>query len=345
MKFILKGLKLLILFIVVGVLTVAIGNYLNLFLPWKIFVVKTGSMGPTIPAGSLVFVSEQGKSNISISYVAGDVITFRSGNNLITHRIVEVREKKALRYFVTKGDANKTFDSKLVPMKDVVGRVSWSIPYFGRLVDFVKTPLGFILLVIVPIFLIIFSEVLVIVDEIHRKNSKSGNNADFAKPVTLFFLASVFLSGTHAFFSDVAISNNNTFATASDFSNLKINEFVANPQTIFVKEFVEIFNAGTSSVDLTGWFLVDSSSQNKSLTPLGVISPGGFKVFETSEGWLNNTGGDTVSLINPLNTVVDSYTYSGSVGADVSIGRDANGTGVFKVCTVATKGSSNNGSC
>lgn len=339
MRLLLGILKITTLVVFGGMVFLTVFAYLNLPLPWRPLVVMSGSMTPAIKTGSLVLVNQK-----TGGYAKNDIITFKSEKELVSHRIYDSSNIDGSIYFQTKGDANNNIDPVLVARKDVVGKVILDVPYLGKLVNFVKTPLGFILLITVPIFFIIISEILVIIEEIRKKGSGKTSNLEFAKPIAMFFVAAVFLTGTHSFFSNIAASSNNTFSAAADFSKLKINEFVANPATNFTQEFVEIINSGSTSVDLTGWTLIDATLTSKSLTALGTISPGGFKVFETGEGWLNNSG-DTVSLRNPASTVVDSHIYTGSIGNDVSIGRDADGTGVFKICTTPTKGTSNNGSC
>ena len=77
------------------------------------------------------------------SYGAGDIITFRRGSSLITHRIVEVTEAG----YITKGDANNTADLDAVAAEEVVGRVVGRLPYVGKVLALLKTPPGMILLV------------------------------------------------------------------------------------------------------------------------------------------------------------------------------------------------------
>ena len=332
--------KFVILLIFAAIVLLSVFVYLNLPLPTKLLVVKSGSMEPAIRVGSLVLVAKQTENTF---YSTGQVITFQKNKELVSHRVVYAVNQNGQRFYRTKGDANQTADSDLVPANKVVGSVNLIVPYLGRLTEFVKTPPGFIFLVVVPTLLIILSELLAIFKELHHK--KPDTAVSFAKPLAMIVIANLFLGSSHAFFNSVATSTGNTFAAAGDFSKLRINEFVVNPGTVFTKEFVEIFNAGSGSVNLTGWSLVDASAVSKSLTALGTINPGGFKVLEVNEGWLNNIGGDTVILKNPSSSVVDSYSYFGTIGTDVSIGRDVNGVGVFKTCTTVTKDSSNNGSC
>lgn len=86
---------------------------------------KTGSMSPTIPAGSLAVVREVPAEQIK----SGDVVTVdRPGKLPITHRVqtVEVADGSA-RIITMKGDANAEPD----PAPYVVERarlVLWSVP-------------------------------------------------------------------------------------------------------------------------------------------------------------------------------------------------------------------------
>ncbi|MFE4080873.1 signal peptidase I [Paenarthrobacter sp. YIM B13468] len=86
---------------------------------------KTGSMSPTIPAGSLAVVREIPAAEIKI----GDVVTVdRPGKLPITHRIQSVGPAEgAARTITMKGDANADAD----PAPYVVERVRivlWSVP-------------------------------------------------------------------------------------------------------------------------------------------------------------------------------------------------------------------------
>ena len=75
-------------------------------LPYRIFVVHTGSMTPTIPSRSAVIVREG-------SYHVGQVISFESPNGIVTHRLVA---RNAQGLLTTKGDANRTADPGLTAL-------------------------------------------------------------------------------------------------------------------------------------------------------------------------------------------------------------------------------------
>lgn len=124
----------------------------------RALVVQSGSMEPNISVGSVVFTHPTQQN-----YHPNDIITFaHSGrkNVLVTHRVVEVKKVGSTTSFVTKGDANEEADGEQVPVKDVVGKVIFSVPVIGRVISFSQTQLGFILLIIIPSVAIIYSELL-----------------------------------------------------------------------------------------------------------------------------------------------------------------------------------------
>ncbi len=107
----------------------------------RAFAVSSSSMSPTIDAGSLVFVRSSGE------YRAGDVVTYIATNEeYITHRIEEVRIEEGSRVFITKGAANDDVDPYIVSQEDIEGKVALTIPYFGYAVAFLRTRIGFILI-------------------------------------------------------------------------------------------------------------------------------------------------------------------------------------------------------
>lgn len=321
-------------------MVITIGAYLNLPLPLKPLIVKSGSMEPTIKTGSLLLVMEQGKSTSRINYVNGDIITFKVKNEFISHRIVEIQKKDGFRYFVTKGDANQTPDTSLVAEKNVVGKTSLAVPYIGRFVTFVKNPLGFFLLILIPTLLIIISELFAVWEELRKKQSSSGGNLDFAKPMAMFFMAAIFVSSSHAFFSDVATSTNNTFTAAAIFpgapGSVVINEINwVGSNGDGLDEWVELKNMTSSAIDLTNWIIDNlgtgsGPSANITITtctPSCVIPANGFflisaktktaskinidpEVINSSISLSN--GGEQLILKTDTSTIIDTANGSGA---------------------------------
>ena len=101
-------------------------------LPYRAYVVRTGSMSPTILPASVVIVEAD-------QYEVGQVITFLRAGDRTTHRLVAINDDGTL---TTKGDANDAIDPFTVPTADVVGGVTTFVPRLGYLVVYLQNPLA-----------------------------------------------------------------------------------------------------------------------------------------------------------------------------------------------------------
>lgn len=108
---------------------------------------RTGSMSPTIPAGSVAVVREVPAAGISI----GDIITVdRPGALPITHRVTSVTDAGGARRTITmKGDANDVEDPRPYTV-DTVREVLFSVPGLAPVIVAMSNPpvLGGITLVV-----------------------------------------------------------------------------------------------------------------------------------------------------------------------------------------------------
>lgn len=131
-------------------------------------IVQSGSMEPTIQTGALVVVRAQER------YEVNDIITFTtSGSNIpTTHRIIEDGLRQGELVYNTKGDANNDTDPEPVKLSQILGRVLFSIPYLGYVLDFARQPLGFILLIGIPALMIFVEEAGNIVAELRKKKKE-----------------------------------------------------------------------------------------------------------------------------------------------------------------------------
>lgn len=117
----------------------------------------TNSMAPAIPAGSLEIVRAVDPRAIQ----EGDVILFNSPWNpsqQVSHRVMEIEREGGQLAFRTKGDANESADPRPVPTGQVRGKVVAHVPWLGYVTAFVRTPLGFLLLLVVPSLFIAWGE-------------------------------------------------------------------------------------------------------------------------------------------------------------------------------------------
>lgn len=125
-------------------------------------VVISGSMAQTIEVNDMVVIHRQD------TYRTGDIITFESDDTLVTHRIVGITDGG----FTTKGDANNTEDRLPVSRDRIVGKVILIIPGIGSLIDFCRTPLGMLCLVLMGLLLL---ELPAILERIEEKSTGGGD--------------------------------------------------------------------------------------------------------------------------------------------------------------------------
>ncbi len=145
-------LDVLVWALLVGALSIVVMTVLvnhSLVGGYRSFVVQSGSMEPAIMTGDIIVVHAQEQ------YQKRDVITFRDARRIVTHRIQTTIEKGQSLSYVTKGDANRTQDDGVAKRNDVLGKVVLVVPKLGYLVHFAQSPTGFIVLIVVPLFLLV----------------------------------------------------------------------------------------------------------------------------------------------------------------------------------------------
>lgn len=143
---------------------------------FKSLVVLSSSMEPKVKMGSVVAVRP------ATEYKVGDIITFGEMSRTkspTTHRIAEIKNENGGKIFVTKGDANNAPDQKTVREQEILGKVLFSVPYVGYAVARAKTPVGFLLIVIVPSVVIIYEEIRNIAAEVRKYWARRKKKRDF----------------------------------------------------------------------------------------------------------------------------------------------------------------------
>lgn len=126
-------------------------------------VVLSGSMEPSIQTGAVVYVQP------SASYNTGDIITFNTESGMtVTHRIVSEELGDNGMVYTTKGDANNSIDTELVSQSQITGKALFSVPYLGFAINFLKTPQGLFLAIILPTLIFVSLELWAIKKEIEK---------------------------------------------------------------------------------------------------------------------------------------------------------------------------------
>jgi len=144
--------------------------------------------------------------------------------------------------------------------------------------------------------------------------------------ITFFFLIIVL-----SFFPSIAHAE----------SNVVINEFLVNPDS---DQWVELYNKGSDSINIGGWFIDDDGGTQKFTIPADtIIAPGEFKVFSSGLFNLNTVTADTIKLLNGTTpTPIDEYNYNTGPDSNNSYGRKTDGIGEWVIFNTPTKGSTNN---
>lgn len=107
------------------------------FFGYSIFEVQTGSMAKTINVGDWVIVKRTNEPELN------DIVTYKKGNDFITHRIVEAYKGT----YVTQGDANNTKDDP-ISQDQIVGKVVKILANFGTIKKTILNPFVLIALII-----------------------------------------------------------------------------------------------------------------------------------------------------------------------------------------------------
>jgi signal peptidase len=124
----------------------------------RTMVITTGSMTPTIHPGDAIVLEDAPAGTIQ----AGDAITFATppAGELVTHRVIAVREIAGQIWFQTQGDANELPDPDLTPAAAVEGKVRWTVPRVGPVLVGAVSRWGTLLLLGVPALLLLVREAM-----------------------------------------------------------------------------------------------------------------------------------------------------------------------------------------
>ena len=145
------------IFILIVIIAGSLFTIITPFFGWRTEVVISGSMEPAISTGSVVIV----RPVIPDTIRKGDVIMYYSPDksSLTTHRVFYAASDPSLQ-FITKGDANSNSDVIPVTPGQIIGIVAFTVPYLGLLAQFIKTPFGFTLFLLIPAVILIGREML-----------------------------------------------------------------------------------------------------------------------------------------------------------------------------------------
>ncbi len=121
--------------------------------------VQSDSMAPTFCKGDLIIIQATDPATLQ----EGDVITFHAiiDNEyaLNTHRIEKITTDGGVRSYVTKGDNNEVSDTHVITDGDIVGKQVAVLPGIGNLMEFLSSPVGFLVIIVLPMLLFFIFQV------------------------------------------------------------------------------------------------------------------------------------------------------------------------------------------
>ncbi len=143
----------------------------------QVYAVKTGSMEPTLPVGSLLLVRTPAANR---PLGTGDILTFAEPGSpqvMVTHRITG---SDGSGNFRTKGDANPAEDPWLVNRADIRGVLLAHYDHLGTVVTALNSRAGIFWLVLVPVLALAFLDIHTIVEtsaELHASRRQRTPDA------------------------------------------------------------------------------------------------------------------------------------------------------------------------
>ena len=143
-------------------------------------IILTDSMEPVFSSGDLIICHTAEAKDVK----KGDIICFYdpagNGTTTVTHRVAKVtKDKSGEIAWKTKGDANNTADSTLVPAKNLVGVYDRHFAGVGNAAMFLQTTQGLIICVICPIILLVAYDI--IRRRMYEKSKKKDTDALMAE--------------------------------------------------------------------------------------------------------------------------------------------------------------------
>lgn len=128
---------------------------------YTVFRITTGSMKPSFDTDTLILVKKTDPSEIQV----GDVISFYSSDPALdgavnTHRVTKIEQDGTEWKYTTKGDANNVPDQYGTDSEALIGKVVASSLILGKLARLVSNPLIFIPVILIPLAVILISNMI-----------------------------------------------------------------------------------------------------------------------------------------------------------------------------------------
>ena len=180
-KFISICICIIIVFFLIFNVSLIITSYIKPgetpnFFGIKSFTIVSESMEPKINKQDVIFIKEVDKDELEV----GDIISFKTGEIINTHRIVKIEEQNGEEVYITKGDNNKKEDRGYVKLNDIEGKYLFKIPRFGIIVEILKSKITLVILLVILV-LISYYQVVLTKRKLKRKEERYEYNKNLLK--------------------------------------------------------------------------------------------------------------------------------------------------------------------
>lgn len=128
---------------------------------YSFYYIATESMEPDLEVGDIILSKE---INDVSTLKIGDVVTYQGevgsyANKLITHQIIEIKNINGEISFITQGTHPSATVDPEVSSDQIVSKMIFEIPLMGKLMKVINTPIGFLILIALPLAICLISEI------------------------------------------------------------------------------------------------------------------------------------------------------------------------------------------
>ena len=140
------------------------------FLRFKTYEIVSRSMEDTINKNDIIVVKKVDKNEIN----ENDIISFDNGNEIITHRIVEIENINGQTLYTTKGDNNRFADDEKISFEQIEGKYVFKLSKLGYLMNFLKN--RYFLIILFIILILCFIHIINVKKRIKNREEKRKMN-------------------------------------------------------------------------------------------------------------------------------------------------------------------------
>ncbi len=143
---------------------------------YRLFTIVTGSMEPKYNVGDMVLAKEVKASDIEVY----DDVVYNGkeddfAGKIVAHQVIKKEMKNGKYSFVTKGIANPTEDPK-ISEDQIIGKIIYKTYVLSFISKIVNNVYGFYFLLFVPIVVLVFIEIIKIIEEKKEERMEKQNN-------------------------------------------------------------------------------------------------------------------------------------------------------------------------